>query len=205
MAKKSNSRSPGQVTIQYPLHDANQVPATFSATGTGSPDNTCVTGVLSDGNDPPNTFQSNPAFSPIQLGSWTLNFQNIPLGAYTLGVQQAGDNGGADAITITITGTLTIPVVALPPIPAAVGGVLTVTAVVTDSISGAFDSSLLYSAVIASNKPVHAEPPFRVRPNAKTGNITFTFNVNGMQKGNHTVTVYPVKDRGKGKRAVVKV
>jgi hypothetical protein len=171
----------GSVTIQQP-GDGTTVTSSFSASGSGGPDNTSVTGILTD-TITGNTFQSCPATAVIQLGSWTLTFQNIPPGTYILAVNGLDPNGGADAVTITIppttAGVLTIPA------PTTTTTALTV-------ITGTCDPSLIVSAVVTGSKPAK---PGNV---AKQGGGSFSFQFFGLAKGPHKVTVYPLKDRDKG-------
>lgn len=199
--RKTRSGSSETVTIQQPANAAT-VTVPFAVSGSGSPDGASVTGYLTDGNNPPNTFQSNPATATIQLGSWILTFQNVPSGAYTLAVQELDPSSGADAIGLTVAATVpAVNITAVKPPASGASGTFTVSGTVTNL--GSIDpTTLLLSAVISSPKPTHVVPA-RFSPKSDgTFSVDFTkLNLASGPAGTvtqHTATVYPARDRGKG-------
>jgi hypothetical protein len=181
-APKKNKKSkttPDSVHIDSPA-DGGSVSSSFTASGSGNPDGASVTGILTD-TVTGATIQCNPATATIVLGTWNLNFEDVPAGTYVLAVNETDPNTGADAVNITVTA-----VVSLTIDPPKFSGS-------TATVTGTCDTATTVSGVISGSKPKFGNPV------KQKGKNKYSIDFDGLTSGKkYTVTVYPIRDYASG-------
>ena len=195
MAKKNPASvaavavAPDQVTINL-LDPTSFSTSDFSVTGTARPNNATVFGTLTN-KDTNATIQSTPpsavctpnAVDPT-FGDWTLDFKNVPPGAYILGVNEQAPDEGADSVNVDVTTAIAMSIDTLT----------TTTNTATAVVSYTGPGTILVSAVIAMSKPAHGKPKHQKIDNTATK----AFKFEGLASNTPlTVTAYPVKHHAK--------
>src|SRR5690348_5119096 len=102
MAKKAAPDIPFR--IQVPADGAHVPAGDITVTGSGSPANTLVTGILTETTTGA-TIQPDPVSDEVGdllVNGWRLTFLDVPVGDYVLAVQQLDLPNGADAVSITV-------------------------------------------------------------------------------------------------------
>lgn len=158
----------------------------FDVSGTAVPTNATVSGILTHTTTGA-TIPANPA-SVLCTGSngdWILHFENVPPGAYILGVNEQLPDEGADAKNVNVTTTETVTIGTITP------GQTTATVPVTNNSP----SPLVVSAVITTSPPKHGDT--KHKRILSTGSHAFKFK-NLPSNTEFTVTAYPVKGLAHG-------
>ena len=163
---------------------------TFAVGGTSDPSNAMVSGILTHtttGATIPSIPASVPCIGPN--GDWILQFQNVPPGAYILGVNHQLPDEGADARNVIVTTTETVTIGTITTTPTS--GTFTATVPVTNNSP----SQLTVSAVIAMSPPKHGDTKHKIINSTDTHDFKFK-KLPGST--NFTVTAYPIKGLAKG-------